>query len=332
MPHSIDRGNLIRAIEKFPSARVLVIGDIIIDHFIWGSVSRISPEAPVPVVNVTDESLLLGGSANVLHNLYDLGAKPAICGVIGADPMGDHLLELLTGIDSPLGGVIRSPDRPTTKKTRIIAQSQQVVRFDREYSGPLDEASIAGLCGFLDNCLSDFDAVIISDYSKGVICPPLMAHLGKLLKGQRIPLIVDPKPAHINLFTGATIITPNNHEAELMTGIAITDSDSLLEAATILRDKLQSEAVLITRGEAGMALLEKNKPIFTIPTVAKEIYDVTGAGDTVIANLALGMASGLSLAESATLANYAAGIVVGKVGTATAKASELLQLLTRGQS
>ena len=328
MLENINRQNLYQAIQKFPAANILVIGDIIVDHFIWGTVSRISPEAPVPVVNVTDESLLLGGSANVLHNLYDLGARATLCGVIGDDFMGDHLLELLRRMSSPIAGVIKTVDRPTTKKTRIVAQSQQVVRFDREKTGPLPPAILDALCSFIEEHLNTFDAVIISDYCKGVICRRLMDHLRTLLNRHRIPMIVDPKPVHAELFREATIITPNHHEAEKMSGVTIDDDQTLLKAATTLLQKLDSTAVLITRGEAGMTLLEKGKPIFTIPTVAKEIYDVTGAGDTVIASLALGLASGLSFAEAATLANFAAGIVVGKVGTATASARELMELVS----
>jgi len=323
----INLHNLQQAIDKFSTANVLVIGDIIVDHFIWGSVSRISPEAPVPVVNDTNESLLLGGSANVLHNLYDMGAKTTICGVIGDDFMGKHLLNLLHDIDSPISGIIETTDRPTTRKTRIVAQSQQVVRFDREKSGPLPQQALTGICDFIDEHISTFDAVIISDYYKGVICPEVMDHVRQKLQNCAIPMIVDPKPVHRDLFKGATIITPNHHEAEKMSGVSISDDNTLLQAATILKKKLNSDAVLITRGEAGMALLEDEKPIFTIPTEAKEIYDVTGAGDTVIAGLAIGLASGLSFAEAATLANFAAGIVVGKVGTATTTADELLAVL-----
>lgn len=323
----MNKDNLFKAIHKFPTCNVLVIGDIIVDHFIWGSVSRISPEAPVPVVNVTGESLLLGGSANVLHNLYALGSRATICGVIGDDAMGEHLLTLLEEIDSPTDGVQKTKDRPTTKKSRVIAQNQQVVRVDREKTGPLAPGTINQLCSFIDTHLSSFDAIIVSDYNKGVICAPLMDHLRDKLRQHPIPMIVDPKPFHADLFHDATIITPNNHEAELMSGIEINNPESLLQAAEILLKKLNSTAVLITRGEAGMALLEKNKNILTISTVAKEIYDVTGAGDTVIAALSLGLASGLTFAEAATLANFAAGIVVGKVGTATASAKELMELI-----
>ncbi len=329
MPHliSIDRDILSAALPRFKDANILVIGDIIIDHFIYGSVSRISPEAPVPVVNVRREDLLLGGSANVLHNLHALGGKGTICGVIGRDIMGAQLLTLLEDIDSPISGVIHCDDRPTTKKTRVIAQNQQVVRFDREVTGPLTADVIARMCAFLDENISSFQAVVVSDYNKGVICQAIVEHLRTLRKSHPIPMVVDPKPGHSEFFKGATLITPNNLEAELMSGIKITDDDSLLAAASKLKKDLESEAVLITRGEAGMALLSGDKPLFTIPTVAKEVYDVTGAGDTVIATLALGLAVGLSHAEAAAMANYAAGIVVGKVGTATASPAELQEVM-----
>lgn len=324
---SIDHDILRRALPLFKDANILVIGDIIIDHFIYGSVSRISPEAPVPVVNVKSEDLLLGGSANVLHNLHALGGRGTICGVIGQDFMGEQLLTLLSDIDSPADGVIHCDDRPTTKKTRIIAQNQQVVRFDREITAPLQAEVISKICAFLDENIESFQAVVVSDYDKGVICQAVVDHLRSLRKTHSIPLVVDPKPGHPEFFKGATLITPNNLEAERMSGLKITDSETLLSAATKLKKELESEAVLITRGEAGMALLSGDKPLFTIPTVAKEVYDVTGAGDTVIATLALGLAVGLSHAEAAAIANYAAGIVVGKVGTATASPEELQEVM-----
>ncbi len=316
-----------KAIAKFKKIKVLVIGDIIIDHFIWGSVNRISPEAPVPVVNVTHESLLLGGSANVLHNIYALGGQATICGVIGDDAMGVHLLKLLEELPSSTAGVITVTDRPTTKKTRVIAQHQQVVRFDREKTSNLNEDQLAAVKRFLSDHLHEFAVVIVSDYAKGMITEPLMRILrAELAKQPRISLVVDPKPKEPERFLGATILTPNHHEAELMSGIAITSEASLLQAGQRILATLGSKALLVTRGESGMALFEGDKPVFTIPTVAKEVYDVTGAGDTVIATLALGIAAGLSFAEAATLANQAAGIVVGKLGTATASAHELLEL------
>jgi D-glycero-beta-D-manno-heptose-7-phosphate kinase len=317
-----------QAVARFNSANILVIGDIIVDHFIWGTVSRISPEAPVPVVNVTHENLLLGGAANVLHNLYALGAKATLCGVIGKDGIGDDLLGLLSALDSPGHGVIRVDDRPTIKKTRIVAQSQQVVRVDREHRAELPAACLGEIKGFLSDHLASFDAVIVSDYAKGMISIPLMEELRRLLAmNGGIPLIVDPKPGRPERYRGATVITPNHHEACLMSGMTIEDENTLLAAAKKLLEELACEAVLVTRGEAGMALLERGHDLYTIPTVAKEIYDVTGAGDTVAATLALGLAVGVPLAAAATLANYAAGIVVGKVGTATASTSELMRAI-----
>jgi rfaE bifunctional protein kinase chain/domain len=325
---SMQSEDLRQAIAGFKSANVLVIGDIIVDHFIWGTVSRISPEAPVPVVNVTHENLLLGGAANVLHNLYALGAQATLCGVIGNDPIGDHLLELLADLSSSNHGVIRADDRPTIKKTRIIAQSQQVVRVDREVKGELSSGCLGRLSRFLKENLHAFDAVIVSDYAKGLITPLFMDDLRRLLAGNgHPPLVVDPKPGPLERFRGATVITPNHHEAALMAGMVIQDEDGLVTAVQALLAAVGCQAVLVTRGEAGMALLERDHELYSIPTVAKEVYDVTGAGDTVAATMALGLASGLPLSSAATLANYAAGIVVGKVGTATAKAEELLRAI-----
>lgn len=325
----IDQTHLQAGLNKFSQANILVIGDIIIDHFIYGSVNRISPEAPVPVVNVREENLLLGGSANVLHNLHALGGRGTICGIAGDDFFARKLCALLEEINSPTTGIITSPDRPTTKKTRVIAQHQQVVRFDREQTFPLTNATIAAINEFISKNISSYQAVVISDYNKGVICQEVMDHLRAVLTDHpHIPMIVDPKPGHPELFTGATLITPNNLEAERMSGIMITDDASLKAAAQELLRQMAGHAVLITRGEAGMALQVKNEPLFTIPTVAREVYDVTGAGDTVIATLSLGLAVGLSFAEAATLANYAAGLVVGKVGTATVHPAEIMEVMT----
>lgn len=317
------------AIARFPQVNILVIGDIIIDHFIWGSVSRISPEAPVPVVNVNRENLLLGGAANVLNNIFALGGKASICGVIGQDVMGNHLLELLENAGSPTDGVIRTPDRPTTKKTRIIAQQQQVVRFDREKTGPFPDEISSALIGYIDKNLSSFQAVVVSDYIKGVINQDMMSHLmEKLSYHKNIPVITDPKPKAIDRFSGSTILTPNNHEAELMAEMEISNDVDLKKAAEIIFEKTHAKALLITRGEAGMALFEHDKEPFFIPTVAREVFDVTGAGDTVVASLALGLAAGLSFIDAAILANQAAGIVVGKLGTATASPEEITGAVT----
>ncbi len=320
------------AIDRFPDTRILVIGDVIVDQFIWGNVSRISPEAPVPVVNVNREELLLGGSANVLGNITSLGGSCSLCGIIGADAMGDELLRLMGKVGASTDGLIQGM-RPTTLKTRVVAQGQQVVRYDREKIGPPSRETLAALLDYLTARLGDFDAVIVSDYAKGVVNEQLMIHLHRLLEQLRretsrpIPLIVDPKPANLHRFIGATIITPNNVEASRMSEMDIVDKQSLLAAARQIQEDIDCQGVLITRGEAGMALLEKGQELVTIDTMAKEVYDVTGAGDTVAATLALGLAAGCSMTDAAILANHAAGIVVGKVGTASVSRDELIRTL-----
>lgn len=320
---------LVKYVPKFAGTRILVIGDIIVDHFIWGTVSRISPEAPVPVVNVTREEMLLGGGANVLHNIYSLGGTATLCGIVGQDEMGGRLRQLLAELGASCQGLVTGK-RPTTVKTRVVAHGQQVVRFDREQVGVPSEQTIDAMFDFIDQNLGDFDVVIVSDYYKGVISQALMSHLLQRVReveqesGRKIPVVVDPKPDQPSRFVGATIITPNHLEAEKMSGLQIVSDQDLIQAAEILRDKFSCEAVLITRGEAGMALLAAGQDIVTIPTMAREVFDVTGAGDTVIATLALGLAAGATFFEAATLANVAAGIVVGKIGTATVSGEELL--------
>lgn len=323
-----DRKVLPEALEQFGNARILVIGDVILDQFIWGSVNRISPEAPVPVVKVDREEFLLGGSANVLKNIYSLGGSGTLCGVIGADVMGEKLIELVQALPSTPEGLIRG-ERPTTVKTRVVAQGQQVVRFDREETGAPGKETLAGLISYLEKHLHEFDAVIVSDYSKGVVNESFMIRLHQLRRaiigesGKKLPLIVDPKPQNIHRFVGATVITPNNLEASLMSGMEIRDEQQLAAAARYIREEIDCRAVLITRGEAGMALLQEDDELITIPTMAKEVYDVTGAGDTVAATLALGLVAGCSMREAAVLANHAAGVVVGKVGTASVTIEEL---------
>ncbi len=329
----LNKEFLREAVSRFADAKVLVIGDIIVDHFIWGSVSRISPEAPVPVVNVKNEELLLGGSANVLRNIFSLGGKGAICGIIGSDAMGDRVVELMNDLSASTQGLVLG-NRPTTVKTRIVAQGQQVVRFDREQIGFPSKQPLDQMLQFLESHLSKFDAVIVSDYAKGVINEQFMRRLYQLRQeiqnseGRTLPLIVDPKPANMHHFVGATVITPNHLEAIEMSGMDIqNDEQGILAAARHIRDDIDCEGVLITRGESGMALLDKDDTLITIPAMAKEVYDVTGAGDTVAGTLALGLASGCSLVEAAVLANHAAGIVVGKVGTAAVTTEELLAQL-----
>lgn len=315
---------LLAAVQRFNKTRVLVIGDIIVDHFIWGDAARISPEAPVPVVRVSRDELLLGGGANVFNNLHTLGGKPVLCGLIGDDRMGKKVVEMVAGLPASTAGLITCPHRPTTVKTRIVARGQQVVRFDREETGQPTAATYQRVVDFLEQHLHDFDAVVVSDYIKGVISLPLMAYIMDVLSKTAIPVVVDPKPSQLERFHKVTVVTPNKLEAEQMSGLAIIDNLSLAAAAEKILGILACDAVLITLGDAGMGLLERGKPLQEIPTVTRGVYDVTGAGDTVVATLALGVAAGLSLGDAAVLANLAAGIVVGKVGTATVSEQELI--------
>jgi len=323
-------------IARFPAANVLVIGDIIIDHFLWGSATRISPEAPVPVVNVHREDFMLGGSANVLRNIVSLGGRATLCGIIGDDPKGQKIVDLVEKLHAPTTGLIVG-DRPTTVKTRVVAQGQQVVRFDREVIRQPSKATLEAMLNFLTTQIHLYDAIIVSDYAKGVVSEQLMIPLRRLLETARarenkaIPLIIDPKPSNIHCFVGATVVTPNHHEARQISGISIDDEVSLIAAARQIRDEIGCKAVLITRGEAGMALLEDNDQLVTIPTMAKEVFDVTGAGDTVAATLSVALAAGCTMRDAAILANYAAGVVVGKVGTACLSAQELSETIQTNQ-
>ena len=318
--------------DMFKKATVLVLGDLVMDHFIWGKVRRISPEAPVPVVEVNSESLMLGGAANVVNNIHSLGGKVLVCGVVGKDDMGKNLMrELrLKGITSD--GVMVEERRPTSVKTRVIAHSQQVVRFYREKKDKIHLDTMKSIMDYLREKIRFVDAIVISDYAKGVISEELVEEVISLAKKKGKPVAVDPKVSHFDYYKYATIVTPNNDEASQASGVDIESDSSLLRAGEVLLNKLGSDAVLITRGEHGMSLFENNGGITHIPTVAQEVYDVSGAGDTVIGTVALAIASGASFKEAAVISNFAAGIVVGKVGTATVTPEELKSALEDGLS
>ncbi len=321
------RANVI--IARFSSARVLVIGDLIMDHFIWGKVRRISPEAPVPVVEVTSESLLLGGSANVVNNIHSLGGRSLVTGIIGRDDDGKKLIGALKEKSIPTEGIIVDAKRPTTIKTRVIAHSQQVVRFDRERKDKIGPESTAKVVGYIKKAIKSADLVVISDYAKGLVTKTLVEETNDACRKAGRLIAVDPKVEHFDYYKGVTIVTPNNLEASLASGIEIENGESLHRAGEALFNKLGCQALLITRGENGMSLFEANSETH-IPTVAKEVFDVSGAGDTVIGTLALSLASGASFKEAAVLANFAAGVVVGKVGTATLSPKELMEAVTAG--
>ena len=317
-------------ISKFEDVRVMVIGDLMVDEYIWGSVSRISPEAPVPVVSVTSESLRLGGAGNVANNIHALGGKVCLGGVVGNDEMGRKVIHDLRKMNVETKGVLVEADRITTVKTRIIAQHQQVVRYDREVVRPVQTENIKQILGLLEERLDELDAVLISDYGKGVICVPLMEGVRSLTLGAGKILAADPKVKNIPLFKQVTIITPNHYEAAEAAGRWIQNEEDLMAVGRTLLERLQAKSVLITRGEKGMTLFQRDGDVTHIPTVAKEVFDVTGAGDTVISVLTLALAAGASPKEAAILSNYAAGIVVGEVGTATLKASELEDAVRNG--
>ncbi len=310
-----------KILTSFKKKKILVIGDIILDRYIWGKVSRISPEAPVPVVEVTDEDFLLGGASNVAHNIVSLGGSATLAGVAGNDRGGDILRKMFDDKRIQHDGVLWT-SRPTTMKTRVIAHGQQVVRFDREEKNKVDGKLSAHLIGQIKKSLPGYDAVIISDYRKGVISSELVREIVRLAKPKNIFVSVDPKVGHFHCYRHVSLITPNVQEASAASGIEIRDEKSLVNAGRTLLKKLPCSAVLITRGEQGMSLFKKDIAVH-IPTVAKNVYDVTGAGDTVIAVFTLAHASGASLEEAAVIANHGAGIVVGEVGTAVITQEQL---------
>jgi len=326
MTVATESKKLSRIIDRFSKARVLVVGDVMIDHYIWGSVSRISPEAPVPVVNVTRETVLLGAAANVVNNIRALGGDVGICGVIGHDDAGKQLQHLLHAQEIPTDGLIADAGRSTTIKTRVIAHQQQMVRFDRETRDGITRETHRRIFEHVAARASDgLDAIVISDYCKGVVTKGLVRDIVRLARKRGIIVSVDPKVSHFGIYSGVTILTPNTKEASLGARIEIEDDASLLRAGKGLLARLACDAVLITRGEHGMSLFEKGGRITHIPTVAREVFDVTGAGDTVISALTLAMATGARISDAAKIANYAAGIVVGVVGTATVSPAQLKQ-------
>ena len=332
MSTTYDSKVLSEGIDKFSSCRILVVGDVIVDEFLWGRVERISPEAPVPVVQVEEESLVLGGAGNVVNNIISLGGQALLCGVIGKDAMGRELIHMLQEMNSPTDGLVIEDRRPTTIKTRVVAHSQQVVRVDREESEPVTEASIERISTIVEEHIGSIDAIVVSDYGKGVVAQGLMETIRLLTHDRHIPLTVDPKVQNVALYKGVTLITPNHQEAELMSGIVINDEESLRRAGIRLLDELGCQMVLLTQGDRGMTLFEGNGRNTQIPTVARKVFDVSGAGDTVTATFTLALAAGLTPRQSAVLANLAAGVVVGEIGTATVAASRLKEVLLSGRA
>jgi D-beta-D-heptose 7-phosphate kinase/D-beta-D-heptose 1-phosphate adenosyltransferase len=312
--------------------RVLVVGDVMLDQFIWGGVSRISPEAPVPVVEFSRESFMPGGAANVARNLVSLATPVELFGAIGNDDAARRLQKLLGEQNIGCTGLVKSSARHTSIKTRIVAHQQQVVRIDRETRGALDAKTTARLLAEFKTKLAKADAVIVGDYGKGVVTQPLLNEIKSLCRERGVWLSLDPKPVHDLNLSSLSLITPNRKEAfeladlpdETKNENPFTDKNLMLVAERLLNE-LCPAALLITLGELGMLLCQRGQKPFHIPTVAQEVFDVSGAGDTVIATFTLAIAAGASPIEAAILSNHAAGIVVGKVGTATTTPEELVK-------
>ena len=321
----MNRNRVEKVFAAFPGKTILVVGDVMLDAFIWGKVARISPEAPVPVVEILRETYRLGGSANVAANISALDGMPIPIGVVGRDDASQHIEGLLQETRIETHGLLRAA-RPTTLKTRIIAHNQQVVRTDRETKEPLSSDTNRELAALFVHYLPRAAAVIVSDYDKGVVNKELLAMILPQARLAEVPVYLDPKVHHADYYRPITLITPNHREAELLTGLAIDNESTLEEAGRKLLARFECEYALITRGELGMSLFSasgRNGP-HHLPTFAREVFDVTGAGDTVIATLALARAAGATMEEAAVIANHAAGVAVGKVGTATVSRSELL--------
>ncbi len=308
-------------ILKKANPNILVIGDLMIDHYLWGSCERISPEAPVQVVDIAKETTVLGGAGNVINNLKTLGAKVSVSSIIGDDENGKELLGMLNDIGVDSENIITQSGRKTSKKSRIIAVSQQILRYDRESKNEISSDSVSNILGALKSSIKSYDMIILSDYGKGVLTKELCQGVIALSKTNDVKVLVDPKGSDFSKYKGAYLLTPNKKEAILATNIEINDAKSLEQALLKLKSECDLGISLITLSEDGIATLDKE--VATFPTVAKEVFDVTGAGDTVIASIAFALCAGKSIQEAAAFANLAAGVVVGKIGSATVSISEI---------
>jgi len=327
-PYVPDRHLLIPLVRSLKGRSVAVIGDVMLDVYLHGKVGRISPEAPIPVVEIDEKDRLMpGGAANVACNIAALGGKASLVGVVGNDAAGRAIVRQLKrgGVDT--AGLVIVKDRPTTEKTRVIAHTQQVVRVDREVKAPLSSSDASRVTSRALAAIRKADAVIYEDYNKGVLTRDVIRRTLRAARQGRKVVTVDPKFKNFFEFKGVTVVKPNLKEVREAMGSELADREDLPTLGLKLMKRLNCRSVVITMGEAGMSLFEEKKPLRTIPTMAREVYDVSGAGDTVIATLTLGLAAGADLLSSCTLANYAAGIEVGKLGVATVTARELIDRL-----
>jgi len=327
-----QRKKLESILKRFPRVKLLVVGDIMMDQSILGKVSRISPEAPVPVIIAEAEDFNLGGAANVAHNIRSLGGVVSLCGILGDDENGRKIYRRIAERGIQTQGIFFERERQTTVKTRIIAHHphyQQLVRVDRETTDHPKVSTFRNLSKFLTEKIEGFDGVVFSDYGKGLLTRKLIQTIIGRARQSRKLIMVDPKVKNFFFFKGATVITPNTNEASEASRIPVTDQVSVEKIGRNLLKRLKCNALVITQGEKGMAIFEPHRKPYRVPTVAKEVYDVTGAGDTVIGTMALALGTGtdVSVKDAASLANYAAGIVVGKVGTAIVSSEELLKVI-----
>ena len=316
--------------RQFPGRRVTVVGDVMLDHFVVGRVDRISPEAPVPVVRFAHDEFRLGGAANVAHNVAALGGVARVIGIVGNDPAAEQLKTDARAVGLDVSGLVTDPSRSTTRKVRVVTlRNQQVARVDYETDADADDGIASALAERIHEAAKTSDAIVLSDYRKGVITPAVISAAVAAAKAAHVPLLVDPKVPQAERYRGATLITPNHHEAELMTHVRIRNLEDARQAAGVLHDRTGG-SVLITWGEHGMFVSDRSgaAPVETLlPAAAREVADVTGAGDTVIAVLALGLATGGTLEHAATLANISAGLVVARFGPAAITAPELFAAL-----
>ena len=310
-------------LTTFNTVRVLVVGDLMVDEYVWGDVERISPEAPVQVVAVRSENYTLGGCGNVVNNIAALGGTVTVAGVIGIGRNGQLLLKMFADRGLDTAGLIQDPHRPTTMKTRIIAASQHVLRIDRETRAPVAPQSFTALMAFVEAQIPAVDVVVVSDYGKGVVTPELLAHITAVARRHAKPVVADPKGREYAKYAGVSVLTPNKKEAAQAAGIEISGPDTLAAAAAKILDTVTVDNLLVTCGPEGMVLFRRHQAPYAISARARQVYDVSGAGDTVVAVLALALGAGEPLESATALANAAAGVVVGKVGTATLTPSEL---------
>ncbi len=320
---------LITLINNMQQKRVLVIGDLLLDKYIWSTVDRVSPEAPVAIALVEKETYVPGGAANVANNIVAVGGKAQLMGLMGIDTARDTFVSELTLRGIGTTHILFDQKKPTIQKIRIMAQQQQLLRVDYEDTSSLENAREEEFLSHLEQARGSFDAIVVSDYAKGVITNHLMEGVLSFCKRNNIGLIVDPKPKHKAFYIGASVVTPNHKEACELACVSVTNDDAqIFSIGRKLQQELQTN-ILLTRGEKGITVFDELLEPITIPTQAKEVYDVTGAGDTVVAISTLALCAGATLSQAATLANLAAGIVVGKVGTATISAQELVEAVQR---